>query len=490
MDFIDKQIAPPKSWEKFEDLTRALFAKVWDDPLAQKNGRAGQKQLGVDVYGTPPSAPGTFFGAQCKGKDGNYNARATPTEFDTELAKADEFTPSLAHWTFATTAPNDAVLQRHARWVSERRASEGRFPVVAIGWETIQALLSSQSEIIEQFYPEHAGHLPAVLEALKALPSRVELEVIKKTLLAIAAPSPPQLSHWSDITFETARDLGPALMGRPLGPADVAACPVLPETAALLGDLERAGSARLAGVAGAGKSICTLQVARRLHVEGWRVLRLDDPMAESVPPADTDRQTLLIIDDAHLARPGFLRALEEQATATRRVLSAHTMADGKDTLPGTIQLDAQRAVRVIADGLRTTLEVTLDVVRRADDRVGDRPGDERLEDRLEHAAQVATFPWQFCFILGGGWRRAGVLASSARAAGADLVLAAAAVRQLSSRDARCPREAMLGFLGAANVFVRSICGDRLAGGSAAAAWSRGPALSASAFVGSSPWSDP
>ncbi|MFC1459669.1 hypothetical protein ACETIH_23820 [Microvirga arabica] len=444
MEFIDKQIAPPKSWEKFEELTRALFAKVWEDPLAQKNGRAGQKQHGVDVYGTPAKTAGTVHGVQCKGKDGNYGAKPTLAEFDAELAKADTFTPGLAHWTFATTASNDATLQRHAREVSERRVREGRFPVVTIGWETIQALLSSHSQVVEQFYPEHAGHFPAVLEALKALPSAAELEAIKRTLLAIASPSSPAatLSHWSEIRFEIARDLGPALMGRPLGPADVVACPVLPETAALLDDLERAGTVRLGGVAGAGKSICTLQAARKLYAEGWRVLRLDDPMAESVPTADPNRPTLLIIDDAHLARPGFLRGLEEQATATRRVLSAHTMADGKDAPPGIIQLDAQRAVHVIAEGLRAMPKVTLAAVRRADDRVGDRPGDERLDDRLDHAAQVATFPWQFCFILGGGWRRASALASSAKAAGADLVLAAAAIRQLATRDARCPREAL------------------------------------------------
>jgi hypothetical protein len=444
MEFIDKQIAPPKSWEKFEELTRALFAKVWGDPLAQKNGRAGQKQHGVDVYGTPATAARTVHGVQCKGKDGDYGAKPTLAEFDAELAKADTFTPGLAHWTFATTASNDAALQRHAREVSERRVREGLFPVVAIGWETIQALLSCHSEVVEQFYPEHAGHLPAILEALKALPSAAELEAIRRTLLAIASPSSPATapSHWSEIRFETARDLGPALMGRPLGPVDVVACPVLPETAALLGDLERAGPARLGGVAGAGKSICTLQAARQLYAEGWRVLRLDDPMAESVPPADPSRPMLLIIDDAHLARPRFLRGLEEQATATRRVLSAHTMVDGRDALPGIIQLDARRAVRVIADGLRAMPKATLSAVRRADNRVGDRPGEERLDHRLDHAAQIATFHWQFCFILGGGWRRASALASSAKAAGADLVLAAAAIRQLATRDARCPREAL------------------------------------------------
>ena len=135
-----------------------------------------------------------------------------------------------------------------------------------------------------------------------------------------------------------------------------------------------------------------------------------------------------------------MRNPEEQATATRFVLSAHTVGEGKQMMPGTIQLDAKRAVRVIAAGLRADRAATLAAVRRADDQVGDGPGHEQLERRLDHAAATAEFPWQFCFILGGGWRRANALASSARAADTNLVLPAAAIRQLATRDARCSAE--------------------------------------------------
>ncbi len=254
-----------------------------------------------------------------------------------------------------------------------------------------------------------------------------------------AATSGLEVSTWSEVLFETARDLGPALMGRPLGPADVAACPILPEVAVLIADLERAGSARLAGMPGAGKSICILQAARQIHDRGWRVLRLDDPIGVITPIVESPIPTLYLVDDAHLARPQLLRQLEERATTSSWVLSAHTISESKGGSPGAIQLDEKRAVRVIADGLRASPETTLAAVRRADDEVGDRIGDEPLDSRLHHAADSALYPWQFCFILGGGWRRASALASSARAAGADLILAAAAIRQLATRDARCSR---------------------------------------------------
>jgi hypothetical protein len=450
MDFIDKQIAPPKSWEKFEDLIRALFAEVWKEPLTQKNGRTGQKQHGVDVYGTPVAAQGKTSGVQCKGKSEGYGAKATVAEFDAELAKAEKFNPCLGQWIFATTAPLDAPLQEHARIVSERREEEGRFPVVAIGWETILALLSSHQSVVAEFYPEHGGDLAAIMAALRALPSADELDQFRRLSMAVlprlAAPI-IEVSAWSEVRFETARGLGPALMGRPLGPADVAACPTLPEVAVLLADLERAGSARLAGVPGAGKSICVLQAARFVHDRGWRILRLADPMGGIPPFIDSLDPTLYIIDDAHLARPALLRELEERATASRWVLSAHTTAEDTSSVPGTIQLDARRAVRVIAAELRASPAATLAAVSRADDRVGERVGDERLDLRLDEAEEQALYPWQFCFILGGGWRRASALASSARAAGADLILAAIAIRQLATRDARCSRDMMMLLVG-------------------------------------------
>jgi hypothetical protein len=34
MDFQAKQIAPPKSWEQFEELCLALFHAIWQDPTA------------------------------------------------------------------------------------------------------------------------------------------------------------------------------------------------------------------------------------------------------------------------------------------------------------------------------------------------------------------------------------------------------------------------------------------------------------------------
>jgi hypothetical protein len=421
MHFLDQQIPAPKNWDKFEDLTRALFAAVWENPLIQRHGRAGQAQYGVDIFGSPKELPSRTFGVQCKGKDQLYGAAATADEFDAELAKAERFSPQLGLWVFATTAPNDGALQRHVAAVSERRVKAGQFAVRVLGWESIVSLISSHPKVVEEFYPERSSAIQQLLGALA-----------EKTA---AAP------NWAEISFTSRRDLGPALMGRPLGPADVGACPTLPEAETLLQELRQAGTARLAGVPGAGKSICALQAARAMGASGWRTFRLTDPAAGVPPAASILERTLYIVDDAHLAPPAQLRALEESASATRWVLSAHTLSDGKVTAAGTIHLDAKRAVAVIARGLRADAERTLAAVRKADGNEGAGLSEESLDWRLNQA-ETAQFPWQFCFILGGGWQRSKSMADSARAAGADVVLAAAAIQQLASRDASCPFDSL------------------------------------------------
>ena len=440
MQFRAKQIAPPKDWAAFEDLCHALFKRVWRDPLAQKNGRRGQTQHGVDVFGSPNGDRRFYRGVQCKGKDGNYGSKAKWAEVLAEVAKADKFSPKLDEWIFATTAPADAALQKAARELSVERRATGLFSVDVLGWEEIQALMSDAPEVIAEFYPEHADHLPQVIEALRALPA---LEAKFASLIERIAVKPLEALNrhgsavWETVTFDDARGLGPALMGYPLGPSDAAVCPRLSEVGAVRNQLKVAYSVRLIGEPGAGKSICSYQAAKELAADGFEVLRLVDPQADNIAlePAGNGSHRLYLIDDAHLLKPHILSRIEDHAGPARLVLSTHNAVD-RISHRGAITLDAKRAVKTIAAALRADLPNTLKAVRLADDDVGERAMDADLSDRLDRAESTADRPWQFCFVLGGGWRRSKQAADAARAANADLVLAAVAMRQQASRDAR------------------------------------------------------
>jgi len=45
------RIPPIQDADLFEDFCRDLWAIMWKDPEAERNGRKGQSQCGVDVFG-------------------------------------------------------------------------------------------------------------------------------------------------------------------------------------------------------------------------------------------------------------------------------------------------------------------------------------------------------------------------------------------------------------------------------------------------------
>lgn len=420
MQFRAKQIAAPKEWGTFEDLCHVLFKRVWQDPLAQKNGRRGQAQAGVDIFGSPGSIRESYWGVQCKGKDLNYGSQAEWHEVLAEIQKAEKFSPPLTKWIFATTAPVDAHLQKAARELSVKRHTEGLFSIEVLGWDEILALMAEHPEVINEFYPEHSDR-----------------NVNNQKEKSLVSHNQHGSATWVGVTFDSNRGLGPALMGYALGPSDAAACPALNEVASVLTQLDIAYSARLVGEPGAGKSICSYQVAKQFVDKGFEVFRLLDPQSDDITLdlSSTDKNRLYLIDDAHLLKPHVLTRIEERASPSCLVLSTHNAIEHVSHR-GSITLDAKRAVKTIAASLRTNLPQVLEAVRLADDDVGERMLDIDLQDRLAHAEVTSERPWQFCFVLGGGWRRSKQAADSARIAKVDLILAAVAIRQMVSRDAR------------------------------------------------------
>lgn len=250
---------------------------------------------------------------------------------------------------------------------------------------------------------------------------------------------------WEKLEFEQKRDLQPALMGRPLGPADAAACPELVETSLLSRELKKAYSARLSGVPGAGKSVCVMQVAATFQQMGWHIFRARNPKVEELRLDRSETPALYIVDDAHLTPEHVLDAAEQATHSGAMLLSTFNAAHRTGDIAGTTFLEPRRAVRTIADALRLRRDATLKVVSKIDPNIGDKPYEESIDTRLD-AAESAEVPWQFCFILGGGWTRADAAASSARSVGADLVLAAVAARQILTRDEQASRNDIVDLL--------------------------------------------
>ena len=161
------QLPPPGDWQAFERLARDLFSAIWGDNNAEMNGRTGQPQSGVDVYGTN-AATGKREGVQCKGKDGRYGHSVSVSELQEEVEKALTFTPSLSCYYLVSTGPADATVQKEARLISEKHASLGLFPVHVFGWDHLLNQLQDHPDVVKK-------HFAALAAAVLGLNGQAEV---------------------------------------------------------------------------------------------------------------------------------------------------------------------------------------------------------------------------------------------------------------------------------------------------------------------------
>src|ERR1044072_2627284 len=125
---------PPNNPDDFESLCLDLWKDIWGDIGAAKNGRSGQPQAGVDVYG---QTGGQWIGVQCKQKDGLLRSKVTITELEREVGEGLKFKPKLSRFILATTGAADARVQQRARELTDEHQAKGLFSVEVWAWPKI-----------------------------------------------------------------------------------------------------------------------------------------------------------------------------------------------------------------------------------------------------------------------------------------------------------------------------------------------------------------
>lgn len=175
-DFSSTTIPPPTDWQAFERYCRILFEYVLKDPQTQLNGRPGQRQNGVDVYGRRGVDGGLWVGIQCKGKEGKtYGKEVTEKELRGEVKKAFHFEPRLSEFILVTTAPRDAKIQRVARLITDENKKAGHPMAVAIwGWEDIEARIVEYLPALRAFHPDLTPFSDNILSVQTEIKSDVE----------------------------------------------------------------------------------------------------------------------------------------------------------------------------------------------------------------------------------------------------------------------------------------------------------------------------
>src|SRR5262249_16566260 len=144
----DFRLPPPAKWQDFEDLCADLWRRIWQDPNTQRNGRQGQPQNGVDVFGRPNEGA-SWAGGQCKGKNEGLGSGLTEAEVVAEVAKAKHFEPKLSAFTIVSTGPRDATLQTRARQLTDEHAAIGLFSVHVWCWSDVLERLNDFADVVE-----------------------------------------------------------------------------------------------------------------------------------------------------------------------------------------------------------------------------------------------------------------------------------------------------------------------------------------------------
>jgi len=148
--FANMDVPPPKTCQEFETIVQEAQKVRWQSPNLQKNGRPGQAQEGVDIFGQDEI--GRNVGIQCK----RYNFPLTFEEVTKEVESAASFAPALSALFIATTAPRDAKLQSSVRSLSEKRVSQGYSAVGLLYWDDILLSLLLNKEVFRVHYPDFA----------------------------------------------------------------------------------------------------------------------------------------------------------------------------------------------------------------------------------------------------------------------------------------------------------------------------------------------
>ena len=207
---------------------------------------------------------------------------------------------------------------------------------------------------------------------------------------------------WEVIDFSYQRDISYAISQYRLGAADVCACPRFEQVEEIKNCLHRVDYVTVQGNPGCGKSITIFQAAFDYSKDGWTVFRLNNNNDILKMPRLLEKsKSLYIIDDAQVIPRHVLDILADQARPDKKIIFGRTesVEYSRDCVIIT-EIDAVRAIK--SNYSKRVAELT-PIVHAHDKQIGERALDYPLEYRIEEAAKAAT-PWQFNYILCGGWK--------------------------------------------------------------------------------------
>ncbi len=162
------QIPKPSDAQAFERANVILWGCLLRDPNVQRNGRLGQRQNGVDLFGIRNGDATHHVGIQCKLK--SHDQELTETEVRAEVRKALTFKPPLREYFIVTTAPDDVAMQELSRTLTAELQAQGHtMRVLVWGWNTLEERIADSPEARNAFDPSFTPHSQLTFDAVQKI---------------------------------------------------------------------------------------------------------------------------------------------------------------------------------------------------------------------------------------------------------------------------------------------------------------------------------
>ena len=162
------QIPKPADEQAFERASVVLWRGLLNDPSIQRNGRRGQRQNGVDLFGIRDGDADWHIGIQCKLKSEAH--ALSEDEVRGEVTKALTFKPPLKEYYIITTAPDDVAMQELAREITKALAAAGNVMRVFVwGWNTLEERISEDAAARKAFDPTYTLFSEEILAETKSI---------------------------------------------------------------------------------------------------------------------------------------------------------------------------------------------------------------------------------------------------------------------------------------------------------------------------------
>ena len=136
--------AAPSDWQELQRIVTDLFREEWNDPYTTIFGSEGQRQNGVDTYGTPDNGQ-SYIGVQCKCVE-----KLTKKQIQKDYTDSQVFSPKLSRFIIATTIKRDAEFQKFVAELSQ----SGPYPCNILFWQDLCNLLSEHRSVLIKHYAE------------------------------------------------------------------------------------------------------------------------------------------------------------------------------------------------------------------------------------------------------------------------------------------------------------------------------------------------